>query len=82
MFVNLFFGAQEGLENVPELRGVILTEFGPKRAHLDPVQVHFYRFLDLILRPPLPMSTFPSLNLPSTLFFGPTTPLGYSASPS
>ena len=38
----LGLGAQEGLENDPEVRGVILTEFGPKRSHLDPVQAHFY----------------------------------------
>ena len=38
------FWAQEGLENDPEVRGVILTELGPKRAHLDPIQVHFYSF--------------------------------------
>ena len=78
----LGFWAQEGLENDPELRGVILTEFGPKRVHLDPVQVRLYSFSDLFLQSPHPMSTFRSLDLPSTLPFGPTTPLGYSASPS
>ena len=82
LIVKLGFRAQEGLENDPELRCVILTEFGPKQARLDPAQVYFYRFLDLILRPPLPMSIFLSLNLSSTLLFCPTTPLGYSASPS
>ena len=85
MFFFIFkfvFWVQEGLENDPELRGVILTEFGPKRAHLDPAQANFYSFWDFILRPTLPMSTLVSLNLPSTLLIDPTTPLGYSASPS
>ena len=81
MFLYLFW-AQEGRENDPEVRGVILTEFGPKRAHLDPTQAHFYCCLDLILQPTLPKSTFRSLNLRSTLLFGPTAPLGYSALPS
>ena len=44
------------MENDPEVRGVILTEFGPKRAHLDPIQAHFYDFQVLDLRACLPMS--------------------------
>ena len=31
------FWAREGLENDPEPRGDVLTKFGPKRSHLDPV---------------------------------------------
>ena len=43
-FLLVDFWAQEGLGNYPEPRGDALTEFGPKRAHLDPIQVHFYSF--------------------------------------
>ena len=82
LYFSLGFWAQEGLENDPEPRGDVLTKFGPKRSHLDPVQAHFYSFSDLILRTLVPMSTFISSNLPSTLLFGPITPLAYSASPS
>ena len=78
MFVFFLFDfwAQEGLENYPEPRGDVLTKFRRKRSHLDPVQANFYSFLELILRTLVPMSTFISLNLPSTLLFGPITPLG------
>ena len=44
MIFELGFWAQEGLENDPEPRGDVLTEFEPKRSHLDPVQAHFYGF--------------------------------------
>ena len=82
LIFKLGFWAQEGLENDPEVRAVILTKFQPKRSHLDPVQARFYIFWNLSLRTLVPMSTFISLNLPSTLLFGPITPLGYSALPS
>ena len=36
--------SQEGLENAPEARGVILTEFGSKWSHLVVIQAHFYDF--------------------------------------
>ena len=38
------FWVQEPVQNDPEVRGIILTKFGPKRSHLDPVQVDFYSF--------------------------------------
>ena len=41
MFSSAFLD-YEDLENEPEVQGVILVEFGPKRSHLDPVQVHLY----------------------------------------
>ena len=76
------FWVQEGLENDPEVRAVILTKFQPKRSHLDPVQARFYAFWKLSLRTLVPMSTFIFSNLPSTLFFDPIIPSAYSASPS
>ena len=41
---DLCFWVQEPVQNDPEVRGVILTKFGPKRSQLDPVQVDFYGF--------------------------------------
>ena len=38
------FLVQEGFQNDPEVRGVILTKFQPKQSHLDPVDVDFDRF--------------------------------------
>ena len=54
-------------------------------AHFDlivAISARTWCFGDFILQAPLPMSTFTSLNLPSTLLFDPITPLAYSASPS
>ena len=47
---------QLGLLNDPEARGDVLTEFGPIRAHLDPVQANVYGFGIPDLRTCLPMS--------------------------
>ena len=56
MIFELGFWAQEGLENDPEPRGDVLTEFEPTRSRLDPVQAHFYGFGVPHLRTCLPMS--------------------------
>ena len=55
-YLNKVLGPQEGLENDPEVRGVILTKFGPKRSHLGPAQADFYCFWVPDLRTSLPMS--------------------------
>ncbi len=55
-FCLLGFWAQEGLENDPEPRGDVLTKFGPKRSHLDPIRAHFYGFGGPDLCTCLPMS--------------------------
>ena len=57
---ELGFWVQEPVQNDPEVRGVILTKFGPKRSHLDPVQVHFYSFRGPDLCTCLPMSAWGS----------------------
>ena len=57
MFLIVFW-TEEDLENDPEVRGVILTKFGPKRSHLDPVQVNFYSFWSIIFS-----NTSPNVNL-------------------
>ena len=57
-FLKCVFWVQEGLENDPEPRGDVLTKFGPKRSHLDPIRVHFYGFGVPLLRTCLPMSAW------------------------
>ena len=47
--VELGFWVPEPVQNDPEVRGVILTKFGPKGSHLDPIPVHFYGFGDLMI---------------------------------
>ena len=41
---ELGFLVKEPVQNDPEVRGIILAKFGPKRSHLDPVQVDLYSF--------------------------------------
>ena len=43
-YFELGFWVQEPVQNDPEVRGVILTKFGPKWRHLDPVQGDLYSF--------------------------------------
>ena len=56
LIFEFVFWAQEGRENDPEVRAVILTKFGPKRSHLDPIQANFYGFWVPDLCTCLPMS--------------------------
>ena len=58
LFLKLGFWAQEGSQNDPEVRGVILTKFQPKRSHLDPIQSQFHCFGVLHFWRRLPMSAW------------------------